>query len=258
MIGIYKIVNQINKKVYIGQSVDIEARWKKHKNTYKNQNAHEYNYHIYRAMRKYGVENFTFEIIEECTASELDDKEKYWIKYYDSYKNGYNETEGGNYARHPMKISHQMLDEIDLLLQQSVLSIDEIANKFNISYEMVQGINTGRHWHRENIEYPIGKYKIGVNKKYNKQCYTITYCCDCGKQITKDALRCWDCYVKSCNHNKKPTKNELLQLLLTNSMEAIGRLFDVSGKAIRKWCDQYGIPHLKKDVEQYIIDNDIN
>lgn len=255
MIGIYKITNQINNKIYIGQSINIESRWQKHKYRYNNQNYTGYDYYIYRAMRKYGIDNFNFEVIEECKISELDERERFWIKHYDSYKNGYNETEGGNNARHPIKISPQMLVEIDSLLQESILSIGEIADKFHVSYEMIQGINTGRHWYRENIQYPIGQYKIGVKKNNTDQLHKA-YCCDCGKEISQNALRCWDCYVESCSQYR-PTQNELLQLLSENSMEAVGRIFKVSGKAIRKWCDQYGIPHLKKDVKKYIIENNI-
>lgn len=247
MIGIYKITNTINNMCYIGQSKNIHKRWNNHKSVYNNENAHEYDYYLYRAMRKYGIENFTFDVIEECDINSLNDREIYWINYYDSYNNGYNSTNGGDNGKSYVKISSDDLLKITNLLQNSDIKIQSIADEFNVSYEMIQGINTGRHWIRD-IEYPIRKHKNKI----------INVCIDCGKIIDNKAERCWDCYVKSCNHNKKPTKNELLQLLLTNSMEAIGRLFDVSGKAIRKWCDQYGIPHLKKDVKQYIIDNDIN
>lgn len=66
MIGIYKITNNINGKVYIGQSIDINKRWKEHK--YRSQIPNkEYDKYLYRAFRKYGLENFTFEILEECT-----------------------------------------------------------------------------------------------------------------------------------------------------------------------------------------------
>ena len=65
MIGIYKLTNKINNKVYIGQSINIENRFQQHKNNCLNENLKDYNTKFYRALRKYGVENFTFEIIEE-------------------------------------------------------------------------------------------------------------------------------------------------------------------------------------------------
>lgn len=168
MTGIYKITNQVNGKIYVGQAVDIQKRWKRHRSVYKNPKAREYDYHIYRGFRAYGIDNFKFEIIEECLESELNDREKYWIAYYDSYRNGYNETEGGNYARHSIKIPPNILDEIDELLKSNV-SIQQIADKFKVSYEIIQGINTGRHWHRDNIEYPIGKYIIGLHSSEIKK-----------------------------------------------------------------------------------------
>ena len=97
MIGIYKVTNLINQKVYIGQSDNIEQRWKRHKTRSINNCGKDYNYAFYRAIRKYGLENFLFEVIEECSKDELNQREKYWIKYYNSYLNPdhYNETEGG-------------------------------------------------------------------------------------------------------------------------------------------------------------------
>lgn len=72
--GIYKIENLINHKCYIGQSVKIEQRWKNHKITAKNLNDKNYDNPLYRAIRKYGIENFSFEIIEECSVNELNNR----------------------------------------------------------------------------------------------------------------------------------------------------------------------------------------
>lgn len=94
MIGIYKITNKINKKYYIGQSNQIGKRWRDHK-TYQWKRHPEYP--LYKAFIKYGIENFTFEVIEQCQLSQLDERERYWIKYYNSlvHNNGYNIREGG-------------------------------------------------------------------------------------------------------------------------------------------------------------------
>ena len=93
--GIYKITNMVNGKVYIGQSVDIEKRWRRHKNLYLN-----YDEILYKAMRKYGFENFSFEILIECEEGLLDLMEIYYIKQYNSFVGwkdnwGYNATTGG-------------------------------------------------------------------------------------------------------------------------------------------------------------------
>lgn len=96
MIGIYKITNKINQKIYIGQSIDIIERWKQHNYKAFNQKEIAYNSAIHSAFRKYGVENFSLEILEECTVQELDEKEKYWIEKLDSLvPNGYNILKGG-------------------------------------------------------------------------------------------------------------------------------------------------------------------
>ena len=84
MIGIYKITNKINNKCYIGQSIDINRRWLEHKNP----NNWDRKSILYDAFKKYDIENFSFEIIEECNQEELNEREIYWIDYYDSYNNG--------------------------------------------------------------------------------------------------------------------------------------------------------------------------
>ena len=99
--GIYKITNLVNGKMYIGQSVDIYRRWNDHKySAFKKYNNVIYNVILYRAIRKYGLENFEFEIIEECSVDELNEKEIYYINKYNTFvhnKNscGYNMTLGG-------------------------------------------------------------------------------------------------------------------------------------------------------------------
>lgn len=104
MIGIYKIENLINGKVYIGQSVDIKERWNEHKlinSRTSKESLKKQKYPLYLAFQKYGLENFSFEILEECSLEELDIKEQFYIKKYNSYvdfpnSNGYNLTLGGN------------------------------------------------------------------------------------------------------------------------------------------------------------------
>lgn len=95
MIGIYKIENIVNNKVYIGQSIDIYTRWYNHRSEL-NGNRH-HNEHLQNAWNKYKENNFTFTIIEECRIEELDNKEIYWIEYYNAFDSqyGYNMTLGG-------------------------------------------------------------------------------------------------------------------------------------------------------------------
>lgn len=89
MIGIYKITNKINGKVYIGQSIDIDTRWRQHINA-------KDNFAIHRAIQKYGPENFNFEVLLECPAEMLNVWERDMIALYDCISpKGYNLTEGG-------------------------------------------------------------------------------------------------------------------------------------------------------------------
>lgn len=96
--GIYKITNLINQKCYIGKSSNIEKRFSYHKTNYTNPK--EWNKTLYKAIRKYQLENFSFEIIEFIELDEYNNqgntREKYWIQFYNSFNNGYNETKGGD------------------------------------------------------------------------------------------------------------------------------------------------------------------
>ena len=86
--GIYKITNQENQMCYVGQAVNIADRWKQHikrglgaETPTKNK--------LYPAMAEFGVENFTFEIIEECDKAKLNDREDYWQEYFKAKEFGY-------------------------------------------------------------------------------------------------------------------------------------------------------------------------
>lgn len=97
---IYKITNIQNNKVYIGQTIrPIEQRFHRHLNDALN---NIIDTHFARAIKKYGKDNFIIEQIDTAeTQEELNKKEQYWIKYYNSVEEGYNETDaiykcGGN------------------------------------------------------------------------------------------------------------------------------------------------------------------
>ena len=91
---IYKITNTINGKFYIGQTIqNVKERFYQHCATKCSKAVS--NMAIHRAIKKYGKSNFTVEVIEEIDSANLNDRERYWIKYYNSYNNGYNSTKGG-------------------------------------------------------------------------------------------------------------------------------------------------------------------
>ena len=89
MVGIYKITNTVSQKVYIGQSKNIFARWKQHADSIANKTGF-----ISQELGDTNLNNFSFSIIEQCCEDELDQREAYWIKYYNAYYEGYNKTKG--------------------------------------------------------------------------------------------------------------------------------------------------------------------
>lgn len=244
MVGIYKIENLINGKKYIGQSKNIQQRWKGEKFSAFNPNSKSYNYPLSKAFRKYGIENFTFSILEECKISDLNEKERYWVSYYDSFFNGYNQTPGGDggNSSNPELIMNIIND-----LKNTELIQRDIAEKWKISEEMVQGINTGRYWYLDNQVYPIREIRT----------VTKHYCIDCGKEVTQKALRCIECASKLQRKVERPSKEDLLNYLLSvkgNFTEA-SRYFKVSDNSIRKWCKAYNLPFNSKDYKPLIEEN---
>lgn len=89
MIGIYKITNNVTGKFYIGQSKNIERRFIDHNTKSHNSEIIDKNINLY------GKSNFTYEILEECSIDELDEKENYYIKKYNAVQYGYNILNGG-------------------------------------------------------------------------------------------------------------------------------------------------------------------
>ena len=98
-VGIYCFTNNINNKKYVGQSKQLERRYYLHlRDSLSKTKSENDTSLLHAAIRKYGIENFTYEILEECEINELNDKEKYWIEQLHSYvlEGGYNLTKGGN------------------------------------------------------------------------------------------------------------------------------------------------------------------
>ena len=95
MAYIYKITNLMNNKIYIGKTLNtIKKRWKEHCFDYLTRRGEKRP--LYSAMKKYGIENFKIEEIEECPDEIISEREKCWIEYYGSFKYGYNATRGGD------------------------------------------------------------------------------------------------------------------------------------------------------------------
>lgn len=93
--GIYRITNIQTQQAYIGQARDIKDRFVEHIKCSLGIDTPGHN-KLYTNTMKYGIDNFTFELLEQCPVDELDIKEKYWISFYDTYNNGLNSNRGNN------------------------------------------------------------------------------------------------------------------------------------------------------------------
>ena len=240
MCGIYKITNLINQKSYIGQSKTIEVRWRHHKAAAKDPSNKGYEYPLYRAIRKYGIENFIFEIIEECSLEELDIKEQYYINKYNSIQNGYNQV---LVQQAKTTLTNDLVEQITQELLNSSLSTEKIGEKFGVSGRTIRSINNGESWFRDDIAYPIRK----KNQK--------NYCISCNKQILKGSIYCENCAHIAQRKVERPTKEELKSMIRTMSFVDIGKKYGVTDNTIRKWCKIEKLPFRKKDII-LISDND--
>ena len=240
-IGIYSIRNNLNNKIYIGQSVHIERRWVEHclpssKSV------------ISMAIKKYGKENFTFQILEECKLVELDRLEKEYMQKYNSFiPNGYNIMQSiGNHQTQWIEnsLSQEKFYFLVEDLLNSNLTFEELANKYSICTRTITRINHGYVHHHEEWEYPLRDTKRDIAKPK---------CIDCGGQVSSSsALRCSNCSsVYQRVVKTRPSREELKELIWTLPFTKIGEKYRVSDNAVRKWCESEGLPKKKSSIRNY-------
>lgn len=166
---IYIIKNDINDKVYIGQSISAEDRFNSHcKGNYDNSL-------IDAAIQKYGKEHFWYEILEPYTEN-YNERERYWIQFYNSLSpNGYNIQLGGQepprYSgeAHPSaKLSDAQVLALKEELKNTQLSLSQLAQKYGISKKQVLRINSGVSRAVVGEEYPIRK-NPNINGKLTEE-----------------------------------------------------------------------------------------
>lgn len=260
--GIYKIENKKTHQVYIGQSIDINRRWKNHRTRSQHRGKDFLQTRLYPAM--YGnLENFEFSIVEECEKNELDEREIYWIDYYKSTvpMYGYNISSGGKISEEHRILHQKELNEIAELLATTDLTQTEIASKFGVGQRTVSSVNTGDYDIDEKYKFPIrdkkhltGKIKESSEKKKKRlngqKGAFLGTCTICGCACSTNAKHCLSCSSIMSRKVERPSKEVLSSLIGVIPMEQIGRNYGVSGTAIRKWCISYGIPFMRKDLKK--------
>lgn len=168
--AIYKYENKINHKIYIGQTNTPERRYKEH--LY----GHSYRESlIERAIQKYGIENFDFTILE--WTKNYDEREQYWIEYYNSYKPyGYNICKGGGYLpnvqgkNHPQaNISEETARSIQKDLMNFNIPQAQIVKKYHTTIQTVESIKSGHTWNYYNLTYPLRPTETAIGREKAKE-----------------------------------------------------------------------------------------
>ncbi len=239
--GIYLITNLINNKKYVGQSTHIYKRWGVHKNPNNwTDNA------LYRAFRKYGIDKFKFEILEECPKELLNDREIYWISYYNSFEDGYNLTAGGDNGAHFIKLSTDLVSNIIYDLINTSLTGNELALKYGVNKDMISHINNGKCWKRDELSYPL-----------RKSAQKVFVCPICGKQTTGKNYLCAECDLQRRHDNCtiKLSKYELAKLISENSILKVAHMFGISDNGVIKTCKRLGLPTHIKEIKEWYLNN---
>lgn len=194
MAYIYKIENQINHKVYIGKTdyTNPNRRWTQHKTD--SQNPQRNHRALYKAMNKYGLENFTFSVIEETSKPE--EREIYYIQQYNSFHFGYNETLGGDGRKYldlpeqeicKFYLDSHTLTETSNYFGHDSETIRQVLYKYNIS------IMSGQEINKQKLSLPVAK----LNKKTGEiiEIYASV----------SEAERCNNCHthIKDVCHGKR-------------------------------------------------------
>ena len=244
--GIYLITNLINNKKYVGQSLNIQKRWNQHRSAAFNPKNKSYNYPLYQAFRKYGIDNFSFEILEECNFADLNNKEEYYVKFYNTLSNqGYNQVlvgQGGTTLTPAIVLS--IIEELQYNTNDNT---ETIGQHFGVSGRTVRSINTGESWYNPEIQYPIrAKY---INPKSATGSITH-YCILCGKILATKSTYCVECGQKIQRKVERPSRIKLKELIYNKPFTQIAKIYGVSDTAIRKWCVAYNLPSKKADISK--------
>lgn len=266
---VYKITNKLNNKVYVGQTRDVGRRLREHRRGYKNDSKwnEDYNSHLYRSIRKYGEENFKFEVIKECSLEELGYWEIYYMRMYNSLdrNKGYNrrgvkDDRGSVYEEKVYRL-------IEDLKECKILKKD-LELKYGVNRQSINGVNRGENYFVNGEEYPLRKliessikkindgslngrdFKIKVKNESRKgeEIEITNVCNDCGEEYFKSE---GGCVSNKCGMKRKGKEYETIkegerlkeELIEEPNFLKVSKRYGISDNALRKRCGKYGIPH---------------
>ena len=246
MAGLYRVIKKDSEKViYIGQTgrKNIEKRIKEHFQQYTKKDSRAYNSYFYRTLRKYGLNAFEFEPFIQCDKEELDEKERYWIAYYDTFYNGCNSTKRGKGAPpyNTEGLTDQIVLDIYKDLKDSDLQISDLSLKYGFSLPVISDINRGKLLPQENFIFPIRKIKKDGS-----------ICPICGAKMYEDAKLCFKCYSKKRERIDWPTLDEIKKRLteLNGNFTAYSKELGISVNAIIKRLKNNNCSYHSKDYRQ--------
>ena len=226
---IYKVTNTINGKIYIGQTVKpIEERWQEH--IYEARGNNKSCSYLHNAMHKYGEKVFKFEIIESCNAEDLDEREIYWVAYFNSFEEGYNLTRGGKGKR-----ILQINDEDICNDYISGMSLSEVAKKHSASAWTVKDI-----LHKYNIQLRSGKEAQRLKKGLHVYCINEN-----GERFDFDSLKEAAEYVIAKGLVKKDSDYKVIGAGLRNII-----LTGVRAYGFNWFCDDFDTEYILQEREK--------
>lgn len=259
MKSIYKITNLINNKVYIGQSVHPERRWHEHiwgNNKYKS--------YIHSAIKKYGVENFLFEIIES-NIENYNEREIYWINFYQANNSlyGYNLTMGGENPpiltgtqNSCYKYNDELVSKIKYDIMYTDISFKDLAIKYKCTESFINDLNTGKARKDKTFNYPIRGSQKKINdpniffdlinttlsikdiaKKYNSTIY-IVYAINEGKRYNQSNIE-YPIRINSSKFSLEILKQIKIDLENNIPKTQIAKKYNVGRKTLYTAIDNY-------------------
>ena len=221
---IYCITNLVNNKMYIGQTSRIlQERWKDHLDSMHDLNNQR---PLYRAMRKYGIENFSCKIIEQCPNSNLNEREQYWINQKQTWiakypENGYNLTQGGNngtkYSYEYIQFLYkngmtqseikQELQCDSWVIRQAILSDQTITKNDKQEHRHIAAVN-GQKSKMKQVQ-AIDPNTNQIYKKFNSiseasQFFNINHACISTAIRKGRPHKCKNYYWQYCNKSNTP------------------------------------------------------